>query len=235
MTFGKNTWILSSVFYTEALMRFRWLLAGQVRLWTCKQIHFLCHLSFFPFLIYPFWYVVLNPRFSPWVQTVPKRNELPCRQQFCPFHRCSRFWYRKARRAGQGPAGWVNATPHLRVYMAQLLNRCTVSLLGGRSVFLSGFWVWKQIPWHSCHVWGEFSMQVSERGAVKTLTCFVSVPCFLYDSLAPVGRIIHSFEWCFCADLLCFLPREVSDGPAVFWSVSMSPESWRDGQSGLGY
>lgn len=56
---------------------------------------------------------------------------------------------------------------------------------------------------------------------------------FLYDSLAAVSRIIHSFEWCFCAHLPFFLPREVSDGPAVLWSAWMSPEGWRGGQSDI--
>lgn len=67
----------------------------------------------------------------------------------------------------------------------------------------------------------------------KPSSAFLFVWFFLYDSLAAVSRIIHSFEWCFCAHLPFFLPREVSDGPAVFWSAWMSPEGWRGGQSDI--
>lgn len=51
-------------------------------------------------------------------------------------------------------------------------------------------------------------MQVSERGAIKTLMCFVSVPCYLYDSLATVSRIIHSLNGAFVLIYPSFCPEK---------------------------
>lgn len=183
-------------------MHFRWLLAGQVKLWTC----ILCRLSFFQFLIYPFWCVLLNSRFSLWGAN--SSWWIALQAAVLPLSQMQPFLLQKGHKSWPGAGRLGDTTPHLHVCMAQLLNRCTVSLLGGRSVFLSGFWVWEQIPWHSYHVWGEFSVQVSERGAIKTLMCFVSVPCYLYDSLATVSRIIHSLNGAFVLIYPSFCPEK---------------------------
>lgn len=53
-----------------------------------------------------------------------------------------------------------------------------VSLLGGKSVFLGGVSIRKQMPWFSCCVWGELSRQASGRGRIKAVMCFILAPHF---------------------------------------------------------
>lgn len=112
--------------------------------------------------------------------------------------------------------------------MVQLLNRASVSLLGGRSLLLWGICIRKQVPYYSYHIWGELSRQASGRGMIKTLVCFISVPLLLYDAAhTKVSRRTHLFKCCFhwyvwhsfvsCWSAFYFLPR---GHPAAGWWTS---------------
>lgn len=81
----------------------------------------------------------------------------------------------------------------------------------------SGICIREQMLWFRYHIWREFSRQVSGRGMIKTLPCFISVPRFLYDpALTKVSGRIHPCKRCFhwhglysflsCWSALSFLP-----------------------------